>query len=150
MGDKRLDQLSAGVFECQGATEVGGVRLDQGGIEVVLADEHTQPVSQLGLPVTRTIRVRRFYGLGLFPGRTRRVSQPAQLMERTEPDSVSLTKSPIDGSRLSHSHLRATNQRRSICGVGVAIADKPPRFTGLVHRCLEDPATGSDIRKAFL
>src|SRR5260370_11883689 len=142
MGDKRLNQLSAGLFEGPGATEVGGIRLDQGGIEVVLADKHAQPVPQFGLPVTRTIRVSRLYGLVLFPagGGTGRVGQPAQLLNRAEPNPVGLAQGSIDGARLSDAHLGASHKRGDIRGLGISIAYKSLGSEPLEYGGLKNPA----------
>src|SRR6266581_5019384 len=124
MGNKRLDQLSAGLFESWGAAEVRGVRFDQHGIEVVLADEHAQPVSQLRLTVIRPVLMRWLYGLALFPGGTGRAGKPAQLLNGTQPDAVGLAQGPVDGPRFCHTHLGPANQWRDIGRIGVAVADE--------------------------
>jgi len=52
MRDKRLDQFSIRLFKAWCAAEVCGVRFDEHGIELVLADQDTQPVSRsLGCPL---------------------------------------------------------------------------------------------------
>lgn len=51
MRDKGLNQLSAGLFEGWRAAEGCGVGFDQDGIEVVLADQKAQSVSQSRLAV---------------------------------------------------------------------------------------------------
>src|SRR6266571_1842423 len=145
MGNKRLDQLSAGLFESWGAAEVRGVRFDQYGIEVVLADEHTQPVSQFGLTVIRPVLMRWLYGLALFSRWIWRTGKPAQLLNRTEPDSVGLAQSAIDGPRFGNAHLGATDKGRRICGVSIAISDKSPRATRPVDCRFEHPAVGCRI-----
>jgi hypothetical protein len=80
MRDKGLNQIATGVFEDRSAAKVSGVRFDQYGIEVVLADEHTQSVSQSRLTVVRTIPVRLLDGILLLPGRTGGTGKPAQLL----------------------------------------------------------------------
>ncbi len=55
MGDKGLDQVSAGSFESFRTAEVRGVRLNKSRIEVVLPDKEAESVSQLWLTVVRTI-----------------------------------------------------------------------------------------------
>src|SRR6266571_6647013 len=150
MGNKRLDQLSAGLFESWGAAEVRGVRFDQYGIEVVLADEHTQPVSQFGLTVIRPVLMRWLYGLSLFSRWIGRTGKPAQLLNRTEPDSVGLAQSAIDGPRFGNAHLSATDKGRRICGVSVAVADEPLRQGILIDGGLENPSIGVRVRQAVL
>src|SRR5258708_7327917 len=147
MRDKGLNQLSAGLFEGPGATEVGGIRLDQGGIEVVLADKHAQPVPQCGLPVTRTIRVSRLYGLVLFPagGGTGRVGQPAQLLNRAETNPVGLAQGSIDGARLSDAHLSPMDQCGNIGGIGVAVTNEPLTSVSFVDDRFEDPVGRSAL-----
>src|SRR5438445_301805 len=97
MGDKGLDQLAAGVFERRCAAEVRGIGFHQVGVEVVLPNQDTQPVSQFGLTVIRSVLMRWPYGFVLFPHRTRGTGRPAQLLDRTQADSVSLTQGAIDG-----------------------------------------------------
>src|SRR6266446_6066183 len=124
MGNKRLDQLSAGLFESWGAAEVRGVRFDQYGIEVVLADEHTQPVSQFGLTVIRPVLMRWLYGLALFSRWIWRTGKPAQLLNGTKPDSISFAERSVDCSRLCDTHLSATDQRRDVGRISVSVTDK--------------------------
>src|SRR6266566_988569 len=125
MGNKGLNQLSVGFFERRSAAEVRGIGFYQVGIEVVLADEHAQPVSQPRLTVIRPVLMRWLYGLALFSRWSGRTGKPSQLLNRTEPDAVGLAQGAIDSSGFSDAHLGATNQRRSICGVGVTVAEEP-------------------------
>ena len=124
MRDKRLDQLSAGFLQGWRAAEVSRIRLNQCRIEVVLADENAQPVQQFGLPVARTILVRRPYGLLFIGRRAGRSGKPAQLLDRAQADSVGLAQGSVDGPGFCHAHLSAADQGRCISRVGVTIADE--------------------------
>jgi hypothetical protein len=73
-----------------------------------------------------------------------------KFFNRTEPDSISLSQSPVDGARLRHTHLSATDQRRHIGGIGVSVPDKTPRTRNLVNGCFEDPTTGDGVRYSLL
>src|SRR6266702_7000176 len=150
MGDNGLAQLSAGFLQCGSAAEISCIGFYQVGVEVVLADGHAQPVPQFGLPVARSVLMRRLYGLVLFPRGTGRTGKPAQLLDRTQPDSVSLAQGAIDGPGFCHAHLGATDHWRSICGVGITVADESLRRRALEDSCLENPPTGCNIGKAFL
>src|SRR5260370_21834472 len=55
MRDERLKLYSVGLFERWRAAEVGRVRLNQRRVEVVLADQEAEPVSQPGLTIVRAI-----------------------------------------------------------------------------------------------
>ena len=51
MGDKGLDQFTAGAAEGFRAAEVCGVRFDEIRIEVVLADQEAELIAEPGLAV---------------------------------------------------------------------------------------------------
>ncbi len=55
MRDERLDEIPLGLLERWRAAEVGGVRLNQRGIEVVLADQEAEAVPQSRLTIFRAI-----------------------------------------------------------------------------------------------
>jgi hypothetical protein len=59
MGDEGFNQLSAGFLENFGAAEVGGIGLDECGIEIELSNQKAELVPQSGLAVTRTISIAR-------------------------------------------------------------------------------------------
>src|SRR5215469_3794957 len=110
MRNKGFNQFSACFSKDRCATEVRRVRFDLRRIEVVLADQEAQPVSQLGLPVIRAIRVEWFCGLSLFLCGTGRTSKPSQLFDRAESNSISLAESAINRASLGHAHFCATNE----------------------------------------
>jgi len=105
---------------------------------------------QPGLPVARTIRVRRLNGRLLFPGGTGRTGEPAQLLNRTQSDSVGLAQSSIDGSGFGNTHLSAKDEGRNVGRISVAVSNEPSGRRALVDRGLKNPAVGKRIREAIL
>ena len=69
------------------------------------------------------------------------------LLNRAQPDAISLAEGSVDSPGLSHAHLGATDQIGHVGGIGIAIADKSFGPTMLVDGCLEDPAVGGWITK---
>src|SRR6266478_1531271 len=87
--NKGLDQISIRFFQGWRAAEISGICLDEGGIEIVLADQQTQLIPQAGLAIVGSVgRVfrRRF---AIHP-RIRVTRRRSQLLDRAEADAVSL------------------------------------------------------------
>src|SRR5208283_1759567 len=84
MGDKGLDQFTAGAAKCRGAAEVCGIGLHEIRIEVVLADQKAELIAEPGLAGAisvgrlRTVRRRRNSSL------SRRARERTQLFDRAE------------------------------------------------------------------
>jgi hypothetical protein len=63
-----------------------------------------------------------------------------KLLERAEGNTIGLAQGTIDGPGFGHAHLGIVeNQRRDIARMGIAVADKPAAFGGLVDSSLEHP-----------
>src|SRR5215472_13707760 len=114
MRDKGFNQFSIRFPKSWCATEVRRVSFDLRGIEVVLADQDAQPVSQPWLAVIRAVLVLGLCRLSLLLRRARRTSNPTQLFHRANPNSKSLAESAINRTSLGHAHFCATNERGGV------------------------------------
>src|SRR5271170_1343118 len=90
------------------------------------------------------IRMRRG-GEGLL-----RCGERSELFDTAEPDSVSFSEGPVNGSRFGNTHLGAANHGGCVGGVGIAVADEAFRATGRVHSSLKNPSTGDGIALSLL
>jgi hypothetical protein len=61
VGDKVLDLLARGFAEGLGAAEIDGVRLDEVGVELVLAEELAEEVADLGSAVVSVFPIDRLF-----------------------------------------------------------------------------------------
>ena len=114
--DEVLNLFPAGISESFGTAEVDGVGLYQFGVELVLADDLAKTVADLGATaVPVSIRV---LGRKLFNW----IRKRPDFLDRANADPVGLAQGAIDGSRLGHTHLGATDERGDIGRVGVAVA----------------------------
>src|SRR5467141_3822816 len=147
--NKGLHQISICFFQGWCAAEIGGVSLDEGGIEIVLPDQQTELIPQTRLSMARTVAgvIRR--GSMIRRGATIGGERP-EFLDRAEANAVRLSKGAVDRPRFGDAHLSAVNHEGNIGWISVAVANEPLRTGRLVDRCFEYPATGSDIRKAFL
>src|ERR1700738_3920237 len=84
MGDKGLDQVPTGSFESFRTAEIRGVRLNEGRIEVVLADQEAQSVPHPRLTIVRAIFGIRLCSLLMIPRRTGGTGKRSQLFNRAE------------------------------------------------------------------
>jgi hypothetical protein len=87
--------------------------------------------------------------IGMRRGRREllRSGERPELFDTTEPDSVSFSKSPVDGSGLGHTHLGAADEGGSIPRRSVAVSDEAARAESLLDGSPEDPTIGSGIGK---
>ena len=106
-------------------TELGGVALHLGRIEIVLADEQAESIAKQRLAITREIPVvfrvllkSRHDGVLDFD----RSGETAYFFDRAEANAVGLAECAVDGSGLGDSHLGAADKRGDIGRVGVTIA----------------------------
>jgi hypothetical protein len=86
------------------------------------------------------------FSTGRFRGR----GEMPKFFNRTETNPIGLAQGPVDGASLCDSHFGAADQGRSVRRIGISVTNETLRRGALEDSCLEDPATGSDIRKTFL
>src|SRR5208283_3841918 len=79
-----------------------------------------------------------------------RCRERSELFDTTEPDSVSFSEGPVNGSRFGDTHLGSTDEGRSVGRIGVAVTDEAPRVGPLINDSSKYPAIGSGIREPFL
>jgi hypothetical protein len=53
-----------------------------------------------------------------------RSGKPSQLFNGTKPDAIGLSQRAVDSASFGHPHLSATDKRRGIQRIGVAVADE--------------------------
>jgi hypothetical protein len=140
--DEGFDLLSAGITQGGGSAVVGGIGLDEGSVEVVLADQQTEAVTEARLAVMMAVISVR--GRLAMVGWTRSVGSggPAKLLDRTEANAVSLAKGTVDGASFGDAHLGAVDQGRDVGGIGVSVADEAAGAGRFVDGSLKDPAAG--------
>src|SRR5713226_4994180 len=98
MDDERLDQIPASLFERLSATEISGIGLNESGIEVVLADQEAEAISEPRLAIVRAIQCMRITLLPAIVNRLWRAGGPTEFLDRTKPDSVRLPQRAVDGA----------------------------------------------------
>jgi len=103
--DESLDQVSAGLPQHSGSAVVSGVKFDQGGVELMLADKLTEAVAESRLAIAHVRFSRPIGHLRAF-GRGR---EGPEFLDRAEADTISLAEGPIDRPGLGHAHLGASN-----------------------------------------
>jgi hypothetical protein len=140
MGDKRLNQVPTGAFESLRATEICGVLLNKGWIELVLPDKETQSVPQPRLTVVGAIRRVGLHRWFVVPCRTRKPGKRSQFLDRTEADPVSFPQGSVDGSCLGDAHFSPVNHQGNIGGIGVAIANETSRGLAFIYSGLKNPS----------
>src|SRR5208282_562981 len=111
MSDEGLDQVPAGFADFLGSAEISGVSLDQGRIELVLADQQAESITQPRLAIAGTVPIRMTGIDSLIPGWFWRRRGKPEFFNRTEPDSVRFAQSAIDGSSLGNAHLGSADWR---------------------------------------
>jgi hypothetical protein len=119
--DERLNLLTGSIAKGLHSAEVGGVGLDQVGIELILADELAESVAYgtTAVPVGRLrrqlLRLRRCLALSF--GR-------ADLLDLADADAVGLAQSAVDGACFGHAHFCALDKKRDIGRVGISVPNK--------------------------
>ena len=124
--DEALDLLAVRIPERRSAAEIDGVGLDQLGIELVLADDLAEPITDLVAgAIAVSIAVVAGEDLGRLRSGCARSRDRPDLLDRADADAVGLAQSPVDGAGLGDPHLGAAHQGRDVGRIGVAVADKP-------------------------
>jgi hypothetical protein len=109
VGDEVLDLLAGGIAQGLHATEIGRIGLDQGGIELMLANQLVEAITDRpasAVPVAIG-GLRRLLGLWTRSGLT---SEGTDLLDRADADAIGLAQGAIDGSRFGHAHLGAVDK----------------------------------------
>jgi hypothetical protein len=57
MGNEGLNQIPAGLAEFWRAAEISGIPLDQGRIELMLADQQAESITQSGLAIAEALPI---------------------------------------------------------------------------------------------
>jgi len=140
MSHKAFDLLPGGLAEGLGAAEGDGVGLHQVGIELVLADQLAEAVADFRATVVSILAIDRLGWKLLRFARCRiRFGERADLLDRTDADTVGLAQRPVDRSGLGHPHLGAVYQRRDIGGIRIAVTDETFAGSGFENRGSENP-----------
>src|SRR5271155_18420 len=79
-----------------------------------------------------------------------RCRERSELFDTAEPDSVSFSEGPVNGSRFGDTHFGSPHEGRRVRWIGIAVADKAPRICTFVDDSSKYPAIGCGIRKPFL
>jgi hypothetical protein len=110
----------------------------------MLANQKTKAVAEARVPTLMTIVICSGCGsLGI--GRTKGLRFPSKLLDRAEADAVGLPESAVNGASLGHAHLGASNERRNVRRIGIAVTNKPFRTRALIHSGFENPASEAGI-----
>ena len=107
--------------------ELGGIALDVGSIEIVLANEQTETITKQRLAIAREIpivfrvllEIRREAVAGV-----NRSGGTTDFFDRAETNAIGLAECAVDGSGFGDSHLGATHQRGDIRWIGISVTDK--------------------------
>ena len=120
--DEVFDLLASGFTKSFDPTEVGRIRLDQGGVELMLANELAEMVTDCPSAVVSIGRLRRkFFGLGRG---CRRLREGANLFDGADADSVGFPQSSVDSASFGNAHFGAVDKEGNIGRIGVAISNK--------------------------
>src|ERR1019366_3045801 len=117
-----LDLLPCRIAQLFSPTEVGGIRLDQAGIELMLADELAQPVADPGTAVPIAVAIdglRR--ELLRLPRRRNSLGRRSDFLDRADADAIGFAQGTINGSCFSHPQFSTLYQSGYIRWFRVAI-----------------------------
>src|SRR5712692_4123281 len=81
----------------------------------------------------------------MVPCGAREVGNRPELLDRTEPNAISLSEGAVDGSRFGNAQLSPMDHEGHVGRVGVTVTDETFRTWRLVDRCFEDPSTSNWI-----
>src|SRR5437867_4342119 len=115
MNDEVFDLFARGIAQSLGAAEIGGVRLNEVSVELMLADELAEPVANpRAIPVAAVsiCRLRRgFPDFGFrFAWCLGRVSQRSDLFDRADANAVGFSKCSIHSASFRYAHFGAVQQ----------------------------------------
>jgi len=140
-----LDLLAGGITQGLDRAEVGGVGLDQVGIELMLADHlaeaiaHRTTAISVGRLRRQLLRLRRC--LGWF-------ADGSNFFNGANSDSVGLAQSTVNGASFRYAHFSAVDKKRDIGRIGVAVTDEV-LCLGFEYGCLENPTIRFGVGNAF-
>src|ERR1700722_8986012 len=124
MGNEVCDLLARGITKSLHTAEIGRIRLDQSGVELMLANQLAEAIADLGatiVPVSVGRLRRELFRLAL---RLWWFSERTDFLNGTDANAIGLAQGSVNGTGLRDPHLGAMDDERDIRGVGVAIADK--------------------------
>jgi hypothetical protein len=137
--------VAGGIPQVGSTAEIGSISFDQIGVELMLTDQQAELITKRSVALLMSI----VDGWGSWPLRIRGTSGhrfPTKLFDRTNADPVGLPKSAIYGSGFGHTHLGASDERRDVRGIGVAITDETVRCGILVDNGFENPSACCGFR----
>jgi hypothetical protein len=150
VGYEGLDRFTAGVTEGLSAAELSGICLNKIGIEVVLADQKAETITEPRLTIVRAVRrvsPFRFRGKG---GGLRRTRQPSELFDRAEADAIGFPQCAVNGTSFGDTHLGTTDEWRDVRRIGIPVAHKTSGRPRFVDYGSKNPAVSNRIRLSLL
>src|SRR6202035_5322343 len=127
--DEVLDLLTGGLTQGLHPAEIGRIRLDQSGVELMLSNQLAETIADRATPVTVSVfRLRQLLGLR---ARSSLTSEGADLFYRADADSVGFAQGTVDGTSFGHAHFGTVNQGRNVRRIGITIANESLAITGL-------------------
>jgi hypothetical protein len=122
MRDESFDLLASGLTKSFDSAEVSCVRLDQGGVELMLANDLAEVVTDRA---TAVVPVGRLWGKFPRLGRgRRRLREGTNLLDGADADSVGFPQSSVDSSSFGNAHFRTMDKEGNIGRIGIAVADE--------------------------
>jgi len=109
-GNEVLDLLAGGIAQGFHPAEIGGIGFDQGGIELVLADDLAKAITNLGHAITVSVRGLR----GNFARASRileRARRRSNLFNRANTNAIGLAEGAVYRSGFRNSHFSAVDER---------------------------------------
>lgn len=129
------------------AAEVRCIRLDQVGIELMLANDLTETVADFGASVVPIAIGRLWRKFLRLSGGLRWLGEGPDFLDRADADSVCLAQGAVHGSGFRDSHFGAVNKERNIGGIGVTITNKSFAIAGLKDCGFECPSCRTWVGK---
>src|ERR1035438_6866019 len=130
-----FDLLTSGIFEGFSTAEIDGIGFHQLGIELVLADDLAEPVTDLVTSTTIAIPVSvgiLGWKFALIAGTCHRARVRSDFLDRADPDAIRLAQSAIDGSGFGDAHLGTADQQRNIERISIAVAHETGGIFGRI------------------
>src|SRR5205823_11771323 len=133
--------------------EVGGIGLNEVGVELMLPNELAEPVANpraIAVAAVPVCRLRRNFldFIFRFASSWQRSGQHADLFHRADPNAVGLPQSAVDGAGLGHTHFGTANERRDVRRIGVAVAYESAASTRSKHCGFKCPSGGCRVAES--
>jgi len=143
MRDEVLDLLSSCIAKSFHPAEIGRIRLDQSGVELMLTNDLAQAIANLGAAIVPVSICRLRRKLLRFSGGLRWFSARPDFLNRADADAVGFAEGTVDGARFCHAHFRTVNQRGNIGRIRVAVTDESFAVARFEDGRLEGPTRSS-------